>query len=311
MFPPCWIVPSWWQNPPVKWFLSHLRGLTLTLLLPRLECLMSLWSLTVWADSFDWLCLSLFIRRTFCTCAAETCFLLAWHHGRHVGLMTDSSPPHCFSSNHNAWCVYGLVTHWPSPLLWWFTASRWEYHDRHHPVGPFLWEEREGRAYFWWLLQVLKHIQCTKSQNSNMLLLINLWVKSVSSRFPSSLLFRFMDNLQTEVLEIEFLTYSKGMTTISEEDFAKILLRFTNVENISAYLENVRHCIPDEKVRYIHARSFLLGKEHRWINSCANDWKYTKISFSSQLIWVNVDYLCVDVSAQYIVIYFCFCLFGP
>lgn len=67
-----------------------------------------------------------------------------------------------------------------------------------------------------------------------------------------SLLFysRFMDNLQTEVLEIEFLTYSKGMTTISEEDFAKILLRFTNVENISAYLENVRHCIPDEKVRF-------------------------------------------------------------
>lgn len=58
-----------------------------------------------------------------------------------------------------------------------------------------------------------------------------------------------MDNLQTEVLEIEFLTYSKGMTTISEEDFAKILLRFTNVENISAYLENVRQCIPDEKVR--------------------------------------------------------------
>lgn len=57
-----------------------------------------------------------------------------------------------------------------------------------------------------------------------------------------------MDNLQTEVLEIEFLTYSKGMTTISEEDFAKILLRFTNVENISSYLENVRQSIPDEKV---------------------------------------------------------------
>lgn len=58
-----------------------------------------------------------------------------------------------------------------------------------------------------------------------------------------------MDNIQTEVLEIEFLTYSKGMTTISEEDFAKILLRFTNVENISAYLENVRQCIPDDKVQ--------------------------------------------------------------
>jgi len=60
--------------------------------------------------------------------------------------------------------------------------------------------------------------------------------------------FRFMDNLQTEMLEIEFLTYSKGMTTISEEDFARILLRYTNVEDIRSYLENVRQCIPDEKV---------------------------------------------------------------
>lgn len=50
------------------------------------------------------------------------------------------------------------------------------------------------------------------------------------------------------MLEIEFLTYSKGMTTISEEDFARILLRYTNVEDIRSYLENVRHCIPDEKV---------------------------------------------------------------
>lgn len=57
-----------------------------------------------------------------------------------------------------------------------------------------------------------------------------------------------MDNLQTEVLEIEFLTYSKGMTTISEEDFARILLRYTNVEDIRSYLENVRQSIPDEKV---------------------------------------------------------------
>lgn len=71
-----------------------------------------------------------------------------------------------------------------------------------------------------------------------------------------------MDNLQTEVLEIEFLTYSKGMTTISEEDFAKILLRFTNVENISAYLENVRQCIPDEKVQHMHAQRFLLWEEN-------------------------------------------------
>lgn len=58
-----------------------------------------------------------------------------------------------------------------------------------------------------------------------------------------------MDNLQTEVLEIEFLAYSKGMTSISEEDFARILLRYTTVDNISSYLENVHQSIPDEKVK--------------------------------------------------------------
>lgn len=67
--------------------------------------------------------------------------------------------------------------------------------------------------------------------------------------FPySCLCFRFMDNLQTEVLEIEFLSYSNGMNTISEEDFAHILLRYTNVENTSSYLENMRCRIPEEKV---------------------------------------------------------------
>lgn len=57
-----------------------------------------------------------------------------------------------------------------------------------------------------------------------------------------------MDNLQTEMLEIEFLSYSRGLPTISEEDFARILLRYTNVDDVSSYLENVRHSIPDEKV---------------------------------------------------------------
>ncbi|KAK1174809.1 calcium uptake protein 3, mitochondrial-like isoform X1 [Acipenser oxyrinchus oxyrinchus] len=70
--------------------------------------------------------------------------------------------------------------------------------------------------------------------------------------------YRFMDNLQTEVLEIEFLTYSKGMTTISEEDFARILLRYTNVENISSYLDSVRQRISEEKgLTFDEFRSFF------------------------------------------------------
>ncbi|XP_061684976.1 calcium uptake protein 3, mitochondrial isoform X3 [Syngnathoides biaculeatus] len=78
-------------------------------------------------------------------------------------------------------------------------------------------------------------------------LLVHFFGKKGKAELTFDDFYRFMDNLQTEVLEIEFLTYSKGMATISEEDFAKILLRFTNVENIGAYLENVRHSIPDEK----------------------------------------------------------------
>ncbi|XP_026026135.1 calcium uptake protein 3, mitochondrial isoform X1 [Astatotilapia calliptera] len=91
-------------------------------------------------------------------------------------------------------------------------------------------------------------------------LLVHFFGKKGKAELTFDDFYRFMDNLQTEVLEIEFLTYSKGMTTISEEDFAKILLRFTNVENISAYLENVRQCIPDEKqegITFDEFRSFF------------------------------------------------------
>ncbi|KAF4791729.1 Calcium uptake protein 3, mitochondrial [Turdus rufiventris] len=77
--------------------------------------------------------------------------------------------------------------------------------------------------------------------------------------YPSPVLIdRFMDNLQTEVLEIEFLSYSNGMNTISEEDFAHILLRYTNVENTSSYLENMRCSIPEEKgITFEEFRSFF------------------------------------------------------
>ncbi|XP_071755266.2 calcium uptake protein 3, mitochondrial isoform X1 [Centroberyx gerrardi] len=89
-------------------------------------------------------------------------------------------------------------------------------------------------------------------------LLVHFFGKKGKAELTFDDFYRFMDNIQTEVLEIEFLTYSKGMTTISEEDFAKILLRFTNVENISAYLENVRQCIPDEKgITFDEFRSFF------------------------------------------------------
>ncbi|XP_026990595.1 calcium uptake protein 3, mitochondrial isoform X4 [Tachysurus fulvidraco] len=89
-------------------------------------------------------------------------------------------------------------------------------------------------------------------------LLIHFFGKKGKAELTFEDFYRFMDNLQTEVLEIEFLTYSKGMTTISEEDFARILLRYTNVEDIRSYLENVRQSIPDEKgITFEEFRSFF------------------------------------------------------
>ncbi|XP_051559902.1 calcium uptake protein 3, mitochondrial-like isoform X2 [Myxocyprinus asiaticus] len=89
-------------------------------------------------------------------------------------------------------------------------------------------------------------------------LLVHFFGKKGKAELTFDDFYRFMDNLQTEMLEIEFLAYSKGMTTISEEDFARILLRYTNVEDICSYLENVRQCIPDEKgINFEEFRSFF------------------------------------------------------
>ncbi|XP_022378256.1 calcium uptake protein 2, mitochondrial isoform X2 [Enhydra lutris kenyoni] len=51
---------------------------------------------------------------------------------------------------------------------------------------------------------------------------------------------RFMENLQTEVQEMEFIQFSKGLSFMRKEDFAEWLLFFTNTENKDIYWKNVR-----------------------------------------------------------------------
>lgn len=72
--------------------------------------------------------------------------------------------------------------------------------------------------------------------------------------------FRFMANLQSEVIELEFLEFSRGMSTISELDFAKILLRYTNLDRaqIDDCLERVRSRIPQERVGQLFFCTFLV-----------------------------------------------------
>ncbi|XP_068600419.1 calcium uptake protein 2, mitochondrial [Brachionichthys hirsutus] len=52
--------------------------------------------------------------------------------------------------------------------------------------------------------------------------------------------FRFMEDLQAEVQEMEFLQFSKGMDTMRREDFAEWLLHYTNEEDNELYWENMR-----------------------------------------------------------------------
>lgn len=54
---------------------------------------------------------------------------------------------------------------------------------------------------------------------------------------------RFMENLQTEIQEMEFLQFSKGLSFMRKEDFAEWLLFFTNTENKDIYWKNVREVV--------------------------------------------------------------------
>ncbi|XP_061393051.1 calcium uptake protein 3, mitochondrial isoform X2 [Musca vetustissima] len=61
--------------------------------------------------------------------------------------------------------------------------------------------------------------------------------------------YKFMDNLQTEVLELEFTEFSKGNKAITEVDFAKILLRYTylDTEEYDSFLERLLDRVKDEQ----------------------------------------------------------------
>ncbi|XP_024862479.1 calcium uptake protein 3, mitochondrial [Kryptolebias marmoratus] len=126
--------------------------------------------------------------------------------------------------------------------------------DSRHAAAPGMWDVlRRGtsRVLF---SDLPEHVD----EKTETTLLVHFFGKKGKAELKFDDFYKFMDNLQTEVLEIEFLSYSKGMPTISEEDFARILLRYTNVDDVSGYMENVRHSIPDEKgITFEEFRSFF------------------------------------------------------
>ncbi|XP_038148214.1 calcium uptake protein 3, mitochondrial isoform X1 [Cyprinodon tularosa] len=126
--------------------------------------------------------------------------------------------------------------------------------DVQHGGNPGMWDVlRHGttQALF---SDLMEHVD----EKTETTLLVHFFGKKGKAELKFEDFYKFTDNLQTEMLEIEFLSYSKGMPTISEEDFARILLRYTNVDDVGGYMENVRHCIPDDKgISFEEFRSFF------------------------------------------------------
>ncbi|KAM4547101.1 calcium uptake protein 2, mitochondrial [Fundulus diaphanus] len=70
---------------------------------------------------------------------------------------------------------------------------------------------------------------------------------------------RFMEDLQAEVQEMEFLQFSKGMDTMRREDFAEWLLHYTNEEDNDIYWENMRKKIPaGQSITFEEFKAFCL-----------------------------------------------------
>ena len=84
-----------------------------------------------------------------------------------------------------------------------------------------------------------------------------------------------MENLQDEVLELEFHEFSRGMETINEHEFARILLRYTSLteDETDEYLQRLSTRIRDSKVPHVdttlynietYSRIFLNFRESRF-----------------------------------------------
>ncbi|XP_074917771.1 calcium uptake protein 2, mitochondrial isoform X2 [Chelonoidis abingdonii] len=77
----------------------------------------------------------------------------------------------------------------------------------------------------------------------NTTLLVHFFGRAGKEKLHYSEFCRFMENLQTEVQEMEFIQFSKGLNFMRKEDFAEWLLYFTDEENNEIYWQNVKERI--------------------------------------------------------------------
>ncbi|KAM5181128.1 calcium uptake protein 2, mitochondrial [Mantella aurantiaca] len=98
-----------------------------------------------------------------------------------------------------------------------------------------------------------------ESDDINTTLLVHFFGRGGREKLQYSHFYRFMENLQTEVQEMEFTQFSKGLNFMRKEDFAEWLLFFTDEENNDIYWQNVKSRIPPgDSISMEEFKSFYL-----------------------------------------------------
>ncbi|XP_028582152.1 calcium uptake protein 2, mitochondrial [Podarcis muralis] len=77
----------------------------------------------------------------------------------------------------------------------------------------------------------------------NTMLLVHFFGRGGKKKLHYCEFHRFMQDLQTEVQEMEFIQFSKGLAFMRKEDFVEWLLYFTEQENNEIYWQNVKERI--------------------------------------------------------------------
>ncbi|KAK6009747.1 hypothetical protein OSTOST_25296 [Ostertagia ostertagi] len=81
-------------------------------------------------------------------------------------------------------------------------------------------------------------------------LLLHLFGHSGSGKLSFNEFRKFYQNLQEEIMEIEFHEFARGKSTISPMDFARLILRYTivNKDDYHKYIHRVKErTSPDDK----------------------------------------------------------------
>uniref|UniRef100_A0A1I8I513 EF-hand domain-containing protein n=1 Tax=Macrostomum lignano TaxID=282301 RepID=A0A1I8I513_9PLAT len=110
--------------------------------------------------------------------------------------------------------------------------------------------------------------ECQAEQQQDTTLMRHFFGQSGKDSLDYNRFVEFMSNLQYEVLELEFLEFSKGLPSIPESEFARVLLRYTNLSpsTQAVWVDQVRDkLVREEGIGFEDFRQFF-----QFLNSLAD-----------------------------------------